>query len=179
MHLVLSLYDKAEKLVMGNPLEPLWWSQKPKYFLNRPSISSPTHLVPSLYDKAGKLIMGNLLGPLWWCHTPQIIFLNRPSISSPTHLVPSLYDKVEKFGPVSLQRSTNHNQENMSRFFVIIILQKVQIQMFIETSYCFIGYETQSRTLHRTCFKCVWSQKLGLVMNHNESVCATPVRKVS
>ena len=66
MHLVLSLYNKVEKLVMGESAKtPLVKLDHPNNFLNHHLISSPMHLVPSLYDKAEKLVMGNPLEPLW------------------------------------------------------------------------------------------------------------------
>ena len=67
MHLVPSLYDKVEKLVMGESSKtPLVMLDPPNnIFLNRPSIIFPTHFVLSLYDKVEKLVMGNPLGPLW------------------------------------------------------------------------------------------------------------------
>ena len=65
MHLVLSIYDKAGKLVMGIPWDPSVELRPPNnFFLNRPSIISPTHFILSLYDKVEKLVMGNPLGTL-------------------------------------------------------------------------------------------------------------------
>ena len=117
MHFVLSLYDKVEKIVIGNP------SKWINFFCL--SIIRSMHLVPSLYDKVEKLVMGESpKTPLVKLDHPNN-FLNHHFISSPMHLIPSLYDKVEKivvgnhpkwnnffmpfnylsneFGPVSIQ----------------------------------------------------------------------------
>ena len=57
MHLVTFLYDKVEKIIVGNPPK---WKKNVRLLIIR-----PMHLVPSLYNKAEKLVMGNPLEPLW------------------------------------------------------------------------------------------------------------------